>query len=165
MFRSSITMRRHALHLTALAVAATASSVGAEEVDRTRPPELGPPPSLNLPTLERFELSNGLPVLLLEKHGVPVVQVNLLVRSGTASDLEGKTGLASMTAEMLDEGAGARRPELYPAHQWPDRSAGRGAGVRPQPPQGESRRSGSHGSHHLPPCPAPSRSRSLAHHL
>lgn len=76
--------------------------------DRSAPPALGPPPSFDPPAIERFELSNGLEVLLLEKHEVPLVQANLVVRTGSVDDPEGKTGLAAMTAAMLDEGAGDR---------------------------------------------------------
>lgn len=80
----------------------------AQKPDRSTPPELGPPPSLQLPPIQRFTLSNGLPVVLMEKHQVPLVQINLLVRAGTANDPEEKRGLASMTAAMMQEGAGDR---------------------------------------------------------
>jgi predicted Zn-dependent peptidase len=53
-------------------------------------------------------LSNGLPVWLIETHEVPLVQVNLLVRAGSGDDPPGQLGIASLTAAMLDEGAGAR---------------------------------------------------------
>ena len=41
-------------------------------------------------------------------HEVPVAQVNLVVLSGTANDPPGKYGVASLTAAMLEEGAGSR---------------------------------------------------------
>lgn len=106
MSRYWATPERAGLFLAAVALIATVSTTHAEGPDRTSPPKLGPPPSLELPELERFELSNSLPVLLLAKHQVPVVQVNLLIRSGSVSDPEGNAGLAAMTAAMLDEGAG-----------------------------------------------------------
>ena len=80
----------------------------AQKPDRSKPPELGPPPSLKLPPIRHFELSNGLPVILLEKHEVPLVQVNLMVKGGATSDPASKSGLANMTARMLTEGAGTR---------------------------------------------------------
>ncbi len=80
----------------------------AQKPDRSKPPELGPPPALQLPRIQRFTLANGLEVVMMEKHQVPLVQVNLLVRAGTAHDPEGKRGLASMTAAMMNEGAGDR---------------------------------------------------------
>ena len=76
--------------------------------DRSGPPPLGPPPSLKLPPLRHLSLSNGIPILLLEKHTVPLVQVNMVIRGGALMDPPGKTGLASVTAGMLTEGAGAR---------------------------------------------------------
>ena len=76
--------------------------------DRSAPPQPGPPPQLKLPPIQHFKLSNGMPVVLLEKHTVPVVQMNLVVRTGSCMDPEGKRGLGSMTAAMLTEGAGAR---------------------------------------------------------
>ena len=49
-----------------------------------------------------------MPVWIVELHKVPVAQVNLVVFSGTADDPPGKFGVASLTAAMLDEGAGSR---------------------------------------------------------
>lgn len=80
----------------------------AQKVDRSKPPELGPPPKLELPPLQRATLSNGLPVLFLEKNQVPLVQVNLIVKTGSVHDPAGKTGLADMVSTMLKEGAGQR---------------------------------------------------------
>jgi zinc protease len=76
--------------------------------DRSGPPKLGPPPALKLPPIRHLALSNGIKVLLLEKHTVPLVQVNLVIRAGALMDPEGKTGLANLTASMLTEGAGSR---------------------------------------------------------
>jgi zinc protease len=92
------------LWLTAIAL----TPVHAQKPDRSKPPKLGPPPTLKLPPIQHFQLSNGLPVLLLEKHEVPLVQINLLVKVGSTADPPGKSGLASITADMLTEGAGAR---------------------------------------------------------
>ncbi len=80
----------------------------AQQPDRSAPPKLGPPPVLRLHEIQHLKLANGLPVLLYEKHTVPLVQINLVVRTGAVDDPPGKPGLASMTAAMLMEGAGAR---------------------------------------------------------
>lgn len=79
-----------------------------QKPDRSKPPELGPPPTLRLPAIQHFALSNGLSVVLMEKHQVPIVEVDLLVKAGTAMDPAGKRGLASMNAAMMEEGAGDR---------------------------------------------------------
>jgi predicted Zn-dependent peptidase len=76
--------------------------------DRSKPPASGPAPTLKLPPIQKRALANGLPVWIVEMPKVPVVQVNLIVRAGAATDPAGKYGLASFTAAMLDEGAGSR---------------------------------------------------------
>ncbi len=83
-------------------------SAWAQGPDRSAPPPLGPPPSFSMSAIQHFALSNGVPVVLLEKHQVPLVQVNLVVRAGSVLDPPGKTGLASMMASMMMEGAGGR---------------------------------------------------------
>jgi predicted Zn-dependent peptidase len=91
------------------AVIALATVVlAAQAPDRSGPPVAGPPPALSLPAIQKRQLSNGLPVWIVELHEVPVVQANLVVRSGTADDPTGKYGIASLTASMLLEGAGSR---------------------------------------------------------
>ncbi len=76
--------------------------------DRSVAPKPGPPPALKLPPIQKRTLSNGLPVWVVELHKVPVVHVSLVVKSGSSADPRGKFGVASLTAEMLDEGAGSR---------------------------------------------------------
>jgi zinc protease len=96
------------LSWVALAVAAGAIAVAAQQPDRSKPPALGPAPELTLPGIQKRSLSNGVGVWLIEQHEVPLVQVNLLVRAGSAEDPAQKPGVASLTAAMLDEGAGSR---------------------------------------------------------
>ena len=76
--------------------------------DRSKAPVPGPPPALKIPAIQKRALSNGLPVWVVEMHEVPVVAINLIVKSGAAADPVGRYGLASFTAAMLDEGAGSR---------------------------------------------------------
>jgi predicted Zn-dependent peptidase len=83
-------------------------AVHAQAPDRSKPPALGPPPALNLPPIQKKTLSNGIPVWFIESHKVPLAQVNLVVLSGSGDDPAGKFGVASLTAAMLDEGAGGR---------------------------------------------------------
>jgi len=76
--------------------------------DRSRPPQVGPPPALHLPAIQKQKLSNGLPVWIVELHKVPVAQINLVVLSGTADDPPGKFGVASIAAAMLTNGAAGK---------------------------------------------------------
>jgi len=80
----------------------------AQAPDRSKPPALGAAPTLKLPQIQKRQLANGLPVWIVELHEVPVVQVNLVVLSGTAEDPTGKYGIASLTTAMLTNGAGSR---------------------------------------------------------
>jgi predicted Zn-dependent peptidase len=85
------------------------TSLMAQQVpDRSKPPALGPVPALKLPPVEKRTLSNGLQVWVLGVHKVPTVHVELAIRVGTTADPPDKFGVASLTADMLDEGAGAR---------------------------------------------------------
>ena len=97
------------LTLGVIAIVVAAATLSAQQApDRTHPPQPGPPASLKLPAIQKQKLSNGLPVWIVEMHEVPVAQINLVVASGTANDPPGKYGVASLTAAMLEEGAGSR---------------------------------------------------------
>jgi zinc protease len=99
-------MRVGALY-ACLLLLALGSAIG-QQPDRTKPPEPGPPPTFHMAPIHHATLQNGLPLLLVEKHDVPIVQINLLVNAGSAMDPEKKSGLASLTAAMMMEGAGER---------------------------------------------------------
>ncbi len=80
----------------------------AQPPDRSTAPVPGPAPVLTLPVVQQARLSNGLAVRLVEMHEVPVVRIVLVFRNGAVADPAGKPGVASLTAAMLDEGAGSR---------------------------------------------------------
>ena len=92
----------------ALSLVLLAGAALAAPADRSKPPASGPVKPLKLPPVQRLALVNGLPVLLVESHEVPVASVVLVVRTGAAADPLEKPGLASFTAAMLEEGAGGR---------------------------------------------------------
>src|SRR5437764_534765 len=73
-----------------------------------QPPAVGPLPAIALPRATRLTLSNGLEVVAMRRDVAPIVSAAFMFRSGAACDPAGRSGLASITAEMLDEGAGAR---------------------------------------------------------
>ena len=100
-------MPRRGISAAALSLAFCGALL-AQAPDRSKAPAPGPPPPLKLPAIQKFELSNRIPVLFIETHKVPLVQVAVVVRPGSAADPKGKAGLANLTAEMLDRGAGSR---------------------------------------------------------
>ena len=75
-------------------------------VDRSRLPDLGPDPVFHFPHIAKQHLPNGLKVWTVEHRSVPVVTAVLLIGVGAATDPEAFPGLASLTGDMLDEGAG-----------------------------------------------------------
>ena len=79
----------------------------ATTVDRSAgvPEPTGGTPAVTFPDLQRRTLANGLEVVLAERRDVPLVQMQLLVDSGYAADDPARPGLASLTMDMLDEGA------------------------------------------------------------
>jgi predicted Zn-dependent peptidase len=87
---------------------ATVTLVAQQAPDRSHPPASGAPPALHLPAIQKQKLANGLPVWIVELHEVPVAQINLVVLSGSSNDPPGKYGVASLTAAMLENGAGSR---------------------------------------------------------
>ncbi|HKT80944.1 MAG TPA: pitrilysin family protein [Vicinamibacterales bacterium] len=103
----SISIRRRVGVAAAFALVAGTALHG-QAPDRTKLPTPGPTPTLKLPAIQKRQLSNGLPVWIVELHEVPVAQVNLVVTSGSADDPAGKYGVANMTASMLENGAGTR---------------------------------------------------------
>ena len=80
----------------------------AEKFDRSTEPAPGGPMSLNLPPLQKSTLSNGLKIVLAERHSAPVVDLSLLVDSGYSADPAGAPGTASFEQRMLEEGTSTR---------------------------------------------------------
>lgn len=78
------------------------------QLDRTKQPEIGPPPALKLPAVQRASLPNGMNILVVEHHELPVIQMQLVFNTGADADPIGKAGVASMAADMLDEGTDTR---------------------------------------------------------
>ena len=78
------------------------------KVDRSKPPAAGEPMSLKLPPMQKATLSNGLKIVLAERHTAPVVNLSLMVDSGYAADPSSAPGTASFSQRMLEEGTPTR---------------------------------------------------------
>jgi len=91
----------------AVIAAFLAAPVFAEQApDRSKPPALGPLPALNLPPIEKRRIPDGPEVWVVGLHKVPTVHLKWVNVFGGGS--QGEPMLASLTAAMLDEGAGQR---------------------------------------------------------
>lgn len=89
---------------------AAPSAAGADQSQnwRVNQPSAGAASQLSLPVPKSFKLANGLTVMLVERHNLPVVSANLVVLSGSEANPAAKPGLASFTADILDEGTERR---------------------------------------------------------
>jgi zinc protease len=85
-----------------------AKAPAAEPDWRAAEPGPGPASSLTLPVPQRFTLPNGLTVLLVEQHKLPVIAASLYVLRGSEANPLQLPGLAAFTADMLDEGTTTR---------------------------------------------------------
>ena len=76
--------------------------------DRSKAPDVGTPPELKLPKLQRATLSNGLKVILAERHAVPLVDFTLASDAGFASDAGTLAGTANLAMQVLTDGTQTR---------------------------------------------------------
>lgn len=89
----------------ALSLCVSAVNLSAQE------PKPGPARTVNIPAVKETKLKNGMTVAVVEKRNVPLVTVQLLVRSGANAESMEKAGLADMTASMLTKGTKTRTAE------------------------------------------------------
>jgi zinc protease len=75
---------------------------------RKNKPEAGPAPTMHLPAPKEFKLDNGLTVLLVEDHSLPVLSAEIISRAGSKNDPEARSGLATLTSEILSDGTSSR---------------------------------------------------------
>jgi zinc protease len=80
----------------------------AAAVDRSKAPETSTPPELKLPKLQRATLSNGLKIILTERHEVPLVNFTLAADAGFASDAFTAPGTANLAMQVLIDGTHSR---------------------------------------------------------
>ncbi|RYG81921.1 insulinase family protein, partial [bacterium] len=82
--------------------------VASAGADRSKPPVPGPAPSLKLPPMQRTTLSNGLKVVLVERHETPIVNFRMIFDGGNGADLTARPGTMAMMMNAIDEGTKTR---------------------------------------------------------
>ena len=85
-----------------------AESVNADEPWRQQMPAPALQKPLRLATPASTQLPNGLTLILIERPGLPIVSTRLVVRTGSDANPSGKSGLASFTAAMFEQGTTTR---------------------------------------------------------
>ena len=101
-----------------------------ETLDRSKQPPIGKTPELRVPSWTRSRLSNGAELVVSERHDLPLVSFSITFLGG-ADPFEpaDRTGLASLTGAMLNEGTKTRDGEaLSNALQLLGTSVGVGVG-------------------------------------
>jgi zinc protease len=76
--------------------------------DRSSPPPLTAPRRASVPPILRARLRNGLRILAVETHEVPLVSLELGCEAGAEHDAAALAGRATLTAALLDEGTARR---------------------------------------------------------
>lgn len=71
-------------------------------------PAAKPARALTLPTVERFSLTNGLPVIVVVNDRLPVVDMRLAIKVGSRDSERDKKGLERFVATMLTKGTRTR---------------------------------------------------------
>ncbi len=71
-------------------------------------PKAGTDPKFSLPPIVKSKLSNGLEVWIVRQPELPIVSMNLVLKSGGTFEPAAKSGVSSLTATLLDDGTKTR---------------------------------------------------------
>src|SRR3984893_13977680 len=63
---------------------------------------------VSVPAHERLVLANGMTLIVMPRHDIPLVSFNAVLRGGETAGAPGKSGVASLVAGLVEKGAGKR---------------------------------------------------------
>jgi predicted Zn-dependent peptidase len=87
------------------------TTISFAQIDRSKRPEPGPAPTVNIGDAESFELPNGLKVFVVENHKLPKVTFNLTIDADPI--VEGKNvGYTEAAGQLLETGTKTRSKDL-----------------------------------------------------
>ncbi len=72
------------------------------------PPPVKPVADLDFPDIRRAKLSNGVPIIYVQRKAIPVTQIALSFDAGNVADPRDKQGTQALMLSLLDEGAAGR---------------------------------------------------------
>ena len=81
---------------------------GQAPAPQATPPPPAQPRAVSLPNPTEKTLSNGLRVIVIERHSAPLVAAQLIIKNGGEADPPELAGLGNMTANLLTKGTGKR---------------------------------------------------------
>lgn len=99
---------RRARSLAALFLLAGQLAILRDVAARDFPPLVPPPRPFVLPEPIVRVLSNGLKLVVIERHSLPLVTLRLVVKAGAEADPAGLAGMAQLVAAVLTEGTATR---------------------------------------------------------
>ena len=95
--------------VTAVALMFIAGCAGKQALPESAAPVLSvEPKGVTLPEFDTVRLANGMEILLMEKHDVPMISFQAVIRGGAIADPANKSGTAALLAELMRKGAGKR---------------------------------------------------------
>ncbi|GGG37031.1 hypothetical protein GCM10011414_03000 [Croceivirga lutea] len=74
------------------------------QIDRSKQPEPGPAPEINLQEAKKFTLNNGLTVMVVENHKLPRVSIQLNLDNPPIFEGQ-KAGVQSLTGSLMGKGS------------------------------------------------------------
>ena len=81
------------------------------EIDRTVEPPAGKEPELNVPSIWKAELANGIKVFGIENKELPLLNMSIRIEGGVSQDNIDLPGVASLVAGVLPQGTRNKTPE------------------------------------------------------
>lgn len=104
-------MKRFQLHLLVIALATVGllATPALSQVERVEQLHYPPLPEIKVPEPTRVVLDNGMIVLLLEDHELPIVSVSARIRTGARLEPIEKIGLAGLTGTVMRSGGTTTR--------------------------------------------------------
>ncbi len=79
--------------------------------DRSVQPPVGPDPEVTIPPVWNGSLSNGMKLWGIVHKELPLIQYSIVINGGHLLDEIPKTGLANLTASLMNEGTRNKTPE------------------------------------------------------
>ena len=99
-----MTRRQHFFLAGALALVMPCTAAAQTPPQRVSPPPPGPLRPYRLPAISDQRLSNGLRLVVIERHNLPIVTARIMLDAGSVYEPAPKQGLASLTGSLLVEG-------------------------------------------------------------
>jgi zinc protease len=104
----------------------SAATASAQRLDRSQRPAPAPAPTFKFPKMETHTLANGLRLIVVEDHALPIVATRIVLGVDSTADPAGKEGLYAVTIGAMREGTSSATPD-----QLADAFADVGATVSP----------------------------------